>query len=297
MITEINVKCFLSLANTLSFTKSASDLFMSQQAVSKNIVKLEEALETSLFIRDHHSVTLTATGRKYYELFYQLSRQFEAKKEEINNSVRINESPFRVGYQQYLDFSGLILNVQMKMREKASSFRHICYRLSPTDLVDSLMNERLDMIVIYKKFARNLLKCNTLNLCEAPNIMMISKVFPGADQAKSYLDFQDAPFIFDSVEESGKTGESIRRARSYIEGIGLYPGEISIVNNRETAYTAAEQGLGYVITTDFCHSKSSSLLMTFPVPSNETMMAIWRKDYEDQLTASEYAEALKKLLN
>lgn len=296
MVNEINVNCFLSLADTLNFTKTASDLFMSQQAVSKNIAKLEESLDTTLFERDHHNVRLTKSGKKYYELFYRLKDEFnEARKSMTEDDI--SPSLLRVGYQQYMDLGEYIYKVQQEMRGYDASFRHLCYKLSPNDLMDNLLNDKLDIIILYDRFANNMPRCIYHTLCEVSNIMLISKMFPGAEKCSTCEDFGSAPFIYDSVEESGKTGESIRRARSYIEEIGLYPSEINIVNNRETAYTAAEQGLGYVITTKYCHYANSDLLYTYPVPASEKLVAVWKKSYFDQNTAQQYAEILEKLMN
>ena len=295
MINEINVNCFLSLADTLNFTKTASDLFMSQQAVSKNIAKLEERLETTLFIRDHHNVQLTKTGRKYYELFYRLKDEFNEARKNMSDEDAA-PSLLRVGYQQYMDLGEYIYRVQQEMREIDPAFKHLCYKLSPNDLMESLMSDKLDIIILYERFVRNIPRCISHILNDVTNIMLISRMFPGASENATYEDFSSAPFIYDSVEESGKTGESIRRARSYIEEIGLYPSEINIVNNRETAYTAAEQGLGYVITTKYCHYIDSGLLYAYPVPATERIIALWKKSYFDQETAGKYAEILEQLM-
>ncbi|MBQ9890222.1 MAG: LysR family transcriptional regulator, partial [Firmicutes bacterium] len=45
------LKAFMAVANTQSFLNAADQLFISRQAVSKTITKLEEELETRLFVR------------------------------------------------------------------------------------------------------------------------------------------------------------------------------------------------------------------------------------------------------
>ena len=42
-------RCFLSLAKTLNFTKTAEQVFMTQQNVSHNIAALEKELQIQLF--------------------------------------------------------------------------------------------------------------------------------------------------------------------------------------------------------------------------------------------------------
>jgi len=52
-------------ARTGSFTSAARELNLTQGAVSKQIIALEELLGVELFERAHHTVTLTDAGRSY----------------------------------------------------------------------------------------------------------------------------------------------------------------------------------------------------------------------------------------
>ena len=56
------IKCFLTLADTLNFTKAAAKLYISQPALSRQIVTLEQEINSLLFIRDQKSVRLTPAG-------------------------------------------------------------------------------------------------------------------------------------------------------------------------------------------------------------------------------------------
>ena len=56
------IKCFLTLADTLNFTKAATQLYISQPALSRQISTLEQEINCLLFIRDQKSVRLTPAG-------------------------------------------------------------------------------------------------------------------------------------------------------------------------------------------------------------------------------------------
>ena len=60
-------KIFLAVAECKSISKAAAQLYISQPAVSITIKKLEENLNTTLFIRKSKGVELTENGRKLYE--------------------------------------------------------------------------------------------------------------------------------------------------------------------------------------------------------------------------------------
>lgn len=60
-----NLKAFLLLARSFNFTKSAEQMFLSQSAFSRQIVRLEEELGCQLFKRTKRSVELTNFGRAF----------------------------------------------------------------------------------------------------------------------------------------------------------------------------------------------------------------------------------------
>lgn len=84
-------KVFLSVAENKSISKAAAQLYISQPAVSITIRKLEENLNTTLFLRRSKGVVLTEKGRLLYD---------QAKKalnilSDIENSLRL---PQYTGY-------------------------------------------------------------------------------------------------------------------------------------------------------------------------------------------------------
>lgn len=84
-------KIFLSVAENKSISKAAASLYISQPAVSITIKKLEDSLNTTLFIRKSKGVELTEKGRVLHDsvkrALYMLS--------ETEKSLRF---PFYTGY-------------------------------------------------------------------------------------------------------------------------------------------------------------------------------------------------------
>src|SRR6185436_20463417 len=57
---------FEAAARHLSFTRAATELFLTQSAVSRQIQALEEFVGVALFERKHKSLALTDAGKSYY---------------------------------------------------------------------------------------------------------------------------------------------------------------------------------------------------------------------------------------
>lgn len=71
MLNEINLpsvkalRTFVTVANHMSFSKAANELFVTQGAVSKHISSLEKQLGVPLFNRHLHGIELTLAGEQY----------------------------------------------------------------------------------------------------------------------------------------------------------------------------------------------------------------------------------------
>lgn len=62
-----NLKCFILVADNLSFARAAEALYISQPAVTKQINSLEQELGVALFIRSTRHVELTPAGMSFYK--------------------------------------------------------------------------------------------------------------------------------------------------------------------------------------------------------------------------------------
>ncbi|BAY43379.1 transcriptional regulatory protein LysR family [Scytonema sp. HK-05] len=77
------LKYFLVVAETGSFTKAAERLFITQPSLSVGIQKLEENLGVKLFERGKKYVLLTSAGKYFMEKAQDILNQFEAVKTEL----------------------------------------------------------------------------------------------------------------------------------------------------------------------------------------------------------------------
>jgi DNA-binding transcriptional LysR family regulator len=67
MLDPVLLRTFLAIAQTRSFTRAAERLGLRQSTVSQHIRRLEDEAGRRLFIRDTHSVTMTADGEAMIE--------------------------------------------------------------------------------------------------------------------------------------------------------------------------------------------------------------------------------------
>ena len=66
-MTTMQLECFLAVTETLNFAKAASQLNVTQPAVTQQIRTLEEELNVKLFKRTTRMVQLTPEGQIFFD--------------------------------------------------------------------------------------------------------------------------------------------------------------------------------------------------------------------------------------
>ena len=68
----LQLRLFISLSQTLNFTKTANEFYVTQPTVSNYITALESSLGVTLLKRNSHSVSLTPEGKEFVNYANQL---------------------------------------------------------------------------------------------------------------------------------------------------------------------------------------------------------------------------------
>ena len=77
---DFRLKVFYTVANRLSFTKAATELFITQPAISKHIQELEEQYKIKLFDRNGSKISLTYAGEvllKHTQNIFEIYREID----------------------------------------------------------------------------------------------------------------------------------------------------------------------------------------------------------------------------
>jgi DNA-binding transcriptional LysR family regulator len=85
---DFRLKVFYTVALRLNFTKAATELYISQPAVSKHIQELEETYKTKLFERNGSKIALTPAGEvllKYTKNIFEIYREIDFDMSSFSN--------------------------------------------------------------------------------------------------------------------------------------------------------------------------------------------------------------------
>lgn len=87
MIMDFRLKVFYTVALRLNFTKAATELYITQPAVSKHIQELEETYKIKLFERNGSKIALTPAGKmlqKYTKSIFDIYREIDFEMSSFN---------------------------------------------------------------------------------------------------------------------------------------------------------------------------------------------------------------------
>ncbi|MCD8321984.1 MAG: LysR family transcriptional regulator [Oscillospiraceae bacterium] len=141
------IQCFLEVANYLSFTAAAQHLYMSQQAVTKQIAALERELGIKLFYRTTRQVTLTPAGTVLRDDFAQINRQIDDSIHRAREMEQSGKNLLRIGFQSALSRRDIILPVTDFLMNRYQDLEVDVQLMDFVALRNGLMNRKLDMCV------------------------------------------------------------------------------------------------------------------------------------------------------
>ena len=88
---------FNTVAETGNISHAAKELYISQPAISKAVTRLEQNLETKLFVRSSRGVTLTDSGRLLYEQTNAAFKHLKQAEDTIKKNKKLGMGSLKIG--------------------------------------------------------------------------------------------------------------------------------------------------------------------------------------------------------
>lgn len=175
VIDSTQIRCFLMVAELLSFTKAADELYLSQSALSRKIAAMEKELGVILFDRTNHTVALTSEGEELRDYFSNFSTGLTALLGEIDAKQQRNSGVINLGIFEGWDLSDVI-------RATASDFnqqhKNICFTYGGgniSELRKGFQSKRYNALLLLKTSAKRMLAHNSLQDVEIDELFLAQK--------------------------------------------------------------------------------------------------------------------------
>lgn len=137
------LKYFINVAETGSFSEASRRCFLSQSAISQQIKALEDELGTMLFIRNPHKVVLTESGEELLPFARTALKSFSECREHMSNLNGMLCGQLNVGMGHF--FEPYVRQAAGIMMKNYPNLRLNMYYLPSTELNRMLVNHDLDL--------------------------------------------------------------------------------------------------------------------------------------------------------
>lgn len=181
-------KVFIEVAKCKSFSKASKNLYITQPAVSKAIMQLEEQLSVRLFTRTAKGVSLTREGEMLYEYAHAAIKLIEAGEKQLLDTQNLLTGELQIGVGDTISRYYLLPYLESFHKEYPSIKLKIINRTT-TKLCEKIKAGTIDLAI-----------CNLPiedSQIEVRNCMEVHDIFVGG---KRYKERSKIPL---SLEELG----------------------------------------------------------------------------------------------
>jgi LysR family nitrogen assimilation transcriptional regulator len=196
-----DVQAFLAVAKTKSFSSAAMRMRIAQSSLSKRVLRLEQHLGTSLFIRHGRGVSLTEAGAVLFFRAESMVREIEDIEADVRNSVSAPMGTVRIAMPPA---TGPVLaprlfarciqsfpDIKLQLRESTTDVIHGWLSDGDVDLaltyapesgpeleVRPLLTEPLYLFVPAQPKARAMLQLPALERCTINDLAKLPLILP-----------------------------------------------------------------------------------------------------------------------
>jgi DNA-binding transcriptional LysR family regulator len=146
LVSSTDLTYFLEVARELNFSRAAKKLNVSQPSLSLAIQRLENSLDTSLFIRHKLGVTLTKTGEILFSDTEKLLEQWEETAKNIKAINHVVKGKVRIGCHSTL--AHFLMKMVNNLLEQHPGLEiHFQYELT-AKVMENIMQGNLDIGIV-----------------------------------------------------------------------------------------------------------------------------------------------------
>lgn len=146
------LKYFIKVAETLSFSKASKILFITQSTLSQQIHQLEEELDTPLFQRNTHSVSLTEAGEVLFPYAIRTLHSSEVCFDRMRDLKDMLTGTLNIGVTY--SFSPILTETLLTFMNKYPHVKLNIFYKPMTDLMEMLKHRELDFVLAFKPSVR-----------------------------------------------------------------------------------------------------------------------------------------------
>ena len=264
------IEYFLKVAKTLNYTEAAKELYISQPALSKQILLLEKDLGVRLFERDNRHVELTAAGVKLQDEMKPLIRRMALVMQEVGR-LKFRDGVIRVGCFDGLDTQTMIDDLERRLRlAGAAGVEITLYKVS--EIREQIRSGGIDFGIILD-FSLPFFDGYEHQVLESrKGGIVFSGRHPLAGKERlTMADFSGQTFV--AVSDDDTPGGETRLIAN-LERCGIVPGRIVRVSNIMTLASYIDRGRGVTLLSKEVNRRGGDEWRVWELPAAEMPLRV-----------------------
>jgi DNA-binding transcriptional LysR family regulator len=254
----MQLRLFVSAANTLNFSRTAEQFFISQPAVTHSIKILETALGVKLFNRTSRKISLTAEGLESLPYAVRALETLSSAEMRLQNMAQGRTGHVRIAALSSM--ANQLSDCLVDLYNKYPSIQVDIDILEGTDLMNAIRKGSYDFF-----FANNDMLSGAASYTYTPVshdslVLYVNKGIADKVNPSDWSSMKDYPFVSISRADAWLTGRISRICKNR----GLTPNIINFYSRAEVAIVSVNAGIGIGILP-------SSLHQLFRLPDIVTM--------------------------
>lgn len=292
------LRYFISVAETGSFTKAAIHHYISQTAITQQIHALEENIGAKLLDRNSRPVSLTPAGKVLLKEAREILGRMDAALLRTREASTGLEGELRIGYTKGYEHSNLPKHLR-SFHQEYPNVLISCYRCDTDRLASGLINGEYDVIFTWD--STNIRQEEALELQIAEHVPLRVALYANHPLARrkelTRKDLRQETILFMSPSGTGDSFGDAYYIRLYQQA-GYQPNILLRSNDMESILmmVAAEEGIS--IVPEYAHPWDVGTENVVFVPlkgegETEEILIVWRK-HDDNPALRHFIEKIPK---
>ncbi|MBQ8654423.1 MAG: LysR family transcriptional regulator [Clostridia bacterium] len=291
------LRYFVSVAETRSFTRAAAAHYITQTAITQQIRALEDMLQVTLFDRRSRPVALTLAGSAFLVEAKAILSRIDRAVERVQEASVGWSGTLRIGYTKGYERSDL----SGRLGAFHAEFPNVllsCYRRNTDQLAAGLLRGEYDMIFTWD--SSELCKNDEVSWRVAERSPLTLAVYNSHPLARrrqvKRSELKGEPILFMTLSSNGESVGDSRFVELY-EHAGYHPDILFRSGDAESILmmVAAEQGVSILpsfVTGKLVNADNLTFVPMEGAEEKVEIIAAWRRNDENPLLAR-FLESLK----
>lgn len=245
MVSTRQLRYFVEIAESGSFSAAAERLFIAQSALSRQIKELESQLDTQLFERTARQPRLTTAGQAFLPRARTLLVDLEKAQRLARDVGQGVSGSLRLNHSSTVPLTGgLLTRLSAYLHEHPGIAMEIAQQSSEAQLAE-LAEDRLEVGLLRLPVLRQHEGICVQPLFEEPLLLAVADSHPLAGETSvSLAQLRDQPFI--SIPHRQRGGLSYLSAELCM-GAGFFPKAARVVSRKTTQLQLIQAGFGVAL--------------------------------------------------